>query len=420
MRIQGIGRWPVWRAIVVGCGSLALVVPSLTGTLRGAPREPVRAVRPQSSKPKPLPLTKDEKELLDATVDKALAYLAGHHNSDGSFQTAPIARPAVTSLCVMAFLSRGYLPGDGKYADNINAAIDYVLQFQDAESGAITPLAGDTGVGRRNLGLWNRAAAYTHGICGTMLADVYPYTGRLQYRREMAETEAAQTDLRRHEQVEKAVRKALTFTHNHQMLPKTVFGEQGGWRYIETSMRNDSDLSVTAWMIMFLHSSQKSGFRVPASWMKGGLKFVHHTFSKKQHGFVYVLAETNRHCTRATVGGGILCLLLGGEEVSQPVKEGVDYIFKHPFEPYGRSWEPGDRYHYSAFYCSQAMGLLGGPVFRDFYPGLLRILSEHQHADGSWDAEQFHEESSYGEVYTTALAVLSLSPPYQMLETYKR
>ena len=71
MRIQGIGRRPVWRAFVIGCGSLAVLVSLPLGTLRGAPREPVRAVRPQSGKPKPLPLTKEEKQLLDATVDKA-------------------------------------------------------------------------------------------------------------------------------------------------------------------------------------------------------------------------------------------------------------------------------------------------------------------------------------------------------------
>jgi hypothetical protein len=50
----------------------------------------------------------------------------------------------------------------------------------------------------------------------------------------------------------------------------------------------------------------------------------------------------------------------------------------------------------------------------------LRVLSENQHTDGSWDPEKFHGEAEYGEVYTTALAVLALSPPYQMLETYKR
>jgi hypothetical protein len=407
------GRRQIWRTVAVGFGLLS-VVEFGRGSLSAAAREPVWAVRPQSGRPKPLPLTDDERHQLDAMVDRALAFLASHQNSDGSFQTVAIARPAVTSLCVMAFLSRGYRPGEGRYAANIESAIDYVLQFQDAESGAITPLVE----GRH--GFWNRAAAYTHGICGTMLADVFPYTGRLQYRRGVGETDAAQVDRRRHEQLDKAVRKALSFTRSQQALPKQVFGEQGGWRYLEVSMRNDSDLSVTAWMIMFLHSAQKSGFRVPESWMKSGLRFVHHTFSKKQHGFAYVLSETNRHCTRATVGGGILCLLLGGEQASPQIKEAVDWIFKHPFEPYNRSWEPGDRYHYSAFYCSQAMGLIGGPVFRDFYPGLLRVLSENQHSDGSWDAEQFHEESTYGEVYTTALAVLALSPPYQMLETYKR
>jgi Prenyltransferase and squalene oxidase repeat len=409
------GRRLLWRSIAVVFALAGVRLDSGPGGLYAAPREPVRALRPQSGRVEPLPLEKEDRKQLDETVDKALAYLAYHQNSDGSFQTEPIARPAVTSLCVMAFLSRGYRPGEGKYAANIEAAIDYVLQFQDPESGAITPLIQG---GRR--GLWNRAAAYTHGICGTMLADVFPFTGRLQYSRDAGETEAAQADARRHQQIEKAVRKALTFTRSQQVLPKQNSSEQGGWRYIEVSMRNDSDLSVTAWMIMFLHSSKKSGFRVPDSWIKGGLKFVHRTFSKKQHGFVYVLSETDRHCTRATVGGGILCLLLGGEQISPQIKEAVDWIFKHPFEPYNRSWEPGDRYHYSAFYCSQAMGLLGGPVFKDFYPGLLRVLSEHQHADGSWDAEQFHEEKSYGEIYSTALAVLALSPPYQKLETYKR
>lgn len=408
------GRRQFWRAVGVVFGLLSGLLSIGSGNLCAAGREPVEAQRPQSKTPKPLPLEKDERKELDGVVDRALTYLAYHQNSDGSFQTIPIARPAVTSLCVMAFLSRGYHPGDGQYASNIEKAIDYVLQFQDPETGAITPEVA----GRH--GFWNRAAAYTHGICSTMLADVYPFTGHLQYRRGEGESEGAQLDQRRHQLIEKAVRKSLSFTRSQQSLPKQVFGEQGGWRYIEVSMRNDSDLSVTAWMIMFLHSAKKSGFQVPDSWMKGGLKFVHHTFSKKLHGFAYVLSETNRHCTRATVGGGVLCLLLGGEQMSPQIKEAVSYIFKHPFDPYNSSWEPGDRYHYSAFYCSQAMGLIGGPSFRDFYPGLLRVFAEHQHSDGSWDAEQFHDESSYGEVYTTALAVLALSPPYQKLETYKR
>jgi hypothetical protein len=312
----------------------------------------------------------------------------------------------------MAFLSRGYHPGEGQYASNIEAAIDFVLQFQDVESGAITPQMG----GRR--GFWDRAAIYTHGICSTMLADCFPVTGRLQYR-QGGDPDAAQRDQERHAAIDKAVRKCLQFTRNHQMEAKRNGSDQGGWRYIGM-MQDTSDLSVTAWEVMFLHSAKKAGFQVPESWVKAALKYVHRTFSKKLHGFVYVLSEQNRHCTRATVGGGILCLLLSGEQMSPQIKEAVGWIFKHPFDPYNTSWEPGDRYHYSAFYCSQAMGLIGGPAFKDFYPRLLRVLSQHQHTDGSWDPELYRDENTYGEVYTTALAILALSPPYQKLETYKR
>jgi hypothetical protein len=409
---RGVGRRLGWRAAVL-LGLIGGLSCSGHTRLWAAPREPVEAQRPQPKSALPLPVSKEDRQELDAVVDRGLSYLAAHQNADGSFQTIPIGRPAVTSLCVMAFLSRGHHPGEGQYASNIEAAIDYVLQFQDPESGAITPQMGGRGH------FWNRAAAYTHGICSTMLADCFPLTGRLQYR-QGGDPDAAQRDQERHAAIDRAVRKSLQFTRNHQMQPKQNGSDQGGWRYIDVSMSNDSDLSVTAWMVMFLHSAKKSGFTVPESWVKSAVKYVHRTFSKKQHGFVYVLSEQNRHCTRATVGGGILCLILSGEPMSPQIKEAVGWIFKHPFDPYNASWEPGDRYHYSAFYCGQAMGLIGGPSFKDFYPGLLRVLSQHQHSDGSWDPERFQNEYSYGEVYTTALAILALSPPYQKLETYKR
>jgi hypothetical protein len=378
-------------------------------------REPVWAMRPQPKEEPRLPLTKEERTQLDNAVDRGLAYLAAHQDGDGSFETVAVARPAVTALCVMAFFSRGHKPGEGPYGANIDRAIDYVLSFQDSDSGAITPLTATT----RGF-FWSRASIYTHGICSTMLADAYPMTGHVQFQRGREESPEAKLDRRRHERIEHAVRKALSFTHTEQQKPKAIFGEQGGWRYVDSEMPNQSDLSVTAWMVMFLHSARQSGFKVSDKWFKSALRFVHHTFSKKQHGFVYVLSDKHRHCTRATVGGGILCLLLGGESISQQVKEAAAWISAHPFEPYNQSFRPGDRYHYSAFYCSQAMGLLGGQEFRDFYPGLLHVLALNQHTDGSWEAESFAGDSEYGEVYSTALAILALSPPYEMLRTYQR
>jgi hypothetical protein len=447
-----------------------LVVALTAGVIRVSAeedqREPVRAERPQMPKrerERRLAISLEQRERLDTTVDKALEYLASRQNSDGSFQTVGLARPAVTALCVMAFFSRGHKPGEGRYGAVIERGIDYVLDCQDLETGAIaSPVDDGGGGGGRGIGM--RAVNYTHGICGMMLADAYPLTGRRQHqpysadsgplilernkaeqsqsdrakserakakeakksrarkssRRERPADDLAKADLKRHERIEKAVKKALAYTRREQNRAKSVLGEQGGWRYSMPMGGNDSDLSVTAWQIMFLHSAMKSGFKVPDLWIKGGLKFVHHTYSKKLHGFVYVLSDGPRHCTRATVGGGILCILLGGEPITQDVRDAAEWVAYQTFEPYNISLDMHDRYHYSAFYCSQAMGVLGGEYFYAFYPRLLRVLSENQHPDGSWDPEAVRSDTIFGEVYTTALAVLALSPPYENLKTYER
>src|SRR5271163_4283382 len=48
---------------------------------------------------------------LEKSVDRALAWIASQQQPDGSFPTMATGQPAVTSLCVMAFLSRGHQPG---------------------------------------------------------------------------------------------------------------------------------------------------------------------------------------------------------------------------------------------------------------------------------------------------------------------
>jgi hypothetical protein len=83
------------------------------------------------------------------------------------------------------------------------------------------------------------------------------------------------------------------------------------------------------------------------------------------------------------------------------------------------SYESSSAIHYSAFYCSQAMFQLGGEHWHRFFPPFLKTLSEAQNNDGSWDRESVRD-MKYGTVYTTALAVLALATPYQLLPIYQR
>src|SRR5881394_3006172 len=67
---------------------------------------------------------------VEKSVDRGLAWLASQQGADGSFPTLPQGQPAVTSFCVMAFLSRGHQPGVGPYGERLNRAIDFVLSCQ--------------------------------------------------------------------------------------------------------------------------------------------------------------------------------------------------------------------------------------------------------------------------------------------------
>ena len=60
----------------------------------------------------------------------ALLWLASQQDADGSFPTIPNGQPGVTSLCMMAFMAHGHVPGDGRYGERLERATDYVLTCQ--------------------------------------------------------------------------------------------------------------------------------------------------------------------------------------------------------------------------------------------------------------------------------------------------
>ncbi len=346
-------------------------------------------------------LTPGEWSRLDRAVDRGVAFISRNQARDGSFLTAYDGQPGVTSLCVLAFLARGHQPGKGPYGALIDRAIDYVLDIQDPNVGSLFPDRFSGGRPPRSF-----SGNYSHGISGVMLAEVY-----------------GMTDARRHERIRDAITRALRYTRSQQLRPKANPDENGGWRYVHVQRGNDADLSITAWQLMFLRSARNAEFNVPEEWIKEAMGYVHRSFDVNERGFVYALSGDERYCSRGMVGAGIVCLELGGEHRSETAREAGNWILRHSFEPYNNSWHPDDRYHYSAFYCSQAMFQLGGEDWRRFFPGLLRVLAAAQHPDGSWDPETaggYKGDGKYGNVYTSALAVLSLSTPYQLLPIYQR
>ena len=75
-------------------------------------------------------LTTQEWKEVDQSIEKALVWLLEQQEPDGSFPTLEHGEPGVTSLCMMAFLSQGHLPGEGKYSEQLQLSLDYIVSCQ--------------------------------------------------------------------------------------------------------------------------------------------------------------------------------------------------------------------------------------------------------------------------------------------------
>ena len=382
----------------------------LLGLLLAAPAEGVRADdagKPAHAASGALPakaladaLPPEKWRQVENSVDRALAWIASRQNADGSFPTAAIGQPAVTSFCILAFLSRGHQPGIGPYGAPLNRAIDFVLECQmpDGLFSYQTPEAQHVDQHA------SHAATYNHAIAGLMLGEVYGHvTGQ------------------RAKKARRAIKKALQYARDLQVRPKDQI-DKGGWRYLRHFDATDSDLSVTAWQLMFLRSARNAEFAVPQAWVDEAMDFVHRCWNPEQGVFTYGRTVDGGYfnMSRGLVGAGILSLSLGGQHQTPMAQAAGEWLLAHPYKEFGGRVGVGDRYFYSTYYCSQAAMQLGGRYWAGIYPPLMESLLSAQSPDGSWPPEPSGWDTAFGNVYTTSMAVLSLTPPYQLLPVYQR
>ncbi len=385
---------PALRIVAVCC-FLALLMPTRAEAQSAGKSDTTVAVSPDRFNSRPL-LTESQWQRLDTAVDRALLFIARNQSVDGSFPTHVSGQPGVTSLCVMALLSRGHIPNEGPYGKQLSRAIEYVLETQAPDGTLMLQRVAQT-KGAHFEGNYN------HSISGLMLGEVYGMSPTSQQER-----------------IRLAMEQALQLTRQQQLLPKRNPAERGGWRYMRRFGVTDADLSVTAWQLMFLRSARNAEFDVPQEWIDEALVYVRGSVDPVGKGFFYGLEGEDRYCTQAIAGAGIVSLALSGEHNTDLAKGAGDWILRNPLARYNRNRLGEDRYHYNIFYASQATFQLGGEYWFQYFPNLLDVLVENQNSDGSWQAESNGNDSRYGNLYSSALAVLALTPPYQILPIYQR
>jgi hypothetical protein len=63
---------------------------------------------------------------------------------------------------------------------------------------------------------------------------------------------------------------------------------------------------------------------------------------------------------------------------------------------------------------------LGGKYWEQFYPPAVEAVLANQQPDGSWPVDSQYHDAPYGKTYSTALAVIMLGAPNQLLPIYQR
>jgi hypothetical protein len=225
--------------------------------------------------------------------------------------------------------------------------------------------------------------------------------------------------------MEAVTEKSLAATLEMQRWPNDPPADRGGWRYLNRAADGwDSDLSITGWNLMFLRSARNAGFDVRKEPIEQAVRYIQRCYSQRYGAFQYLSADDD-HRSRAMAGAGILAMAHAGFHRSPEAQKTGDWILQHGFDQYNvavlfTSVWPHDRYHYAVLNCCQGMYQLGGRYWEEFFPRVVNTLLTNQQADGSWSADSHWHDGTFGNAYTTALVVISLGAPNQLLPIFQR
>jgi hypothetical protein len=380
----------------------------ITGVLVAGPTQGLHA---QQTAPTPADvLTAEQWSRTDAAVERGLAWLAAQQQPDGSFPSLEMGQPGVTGLAILAFMSHGHVPGSGPYGDALTRAADYVAGCQK-QNGLIALTAPDEPTISRNVEhVAGVTAVYNHGIGSLVMSEVYGMSGS--------------TGSARDHQV---IVRALEATLLMQRWPKDLAKDRGGWRYIDGYDDHDSDLSITGWHLMFLRSARNAGFAVPEKSITEAVAYVRRCFDQQYGVFEYIGQDARDDRSRAMAGAGILALAHAGFHGAAESTQSGDWILANDFVDYNAIWSrqgpnstAHDRYHYSLFNCCQGMYQLGGRHWEEFFPPTVETLLANQQSDGSWPVDSHNFDAQFGNAYSTALVLMTLGAPNQLLPIFQR
>lgn len=306
-------------------------------------------------------------------VRKGLLWLSTRQSPNGSFSSGqyPVA---VTSLATLAFMADGNVPGRGRYAEQVDKGLKYLLDCaQRNKSGFIT----EPGTMQSRM--------HGHGFATLALVEAF---GMTHNTLPIETGELKLTIDRAIERIERAQTKL------------------GGWGY-EPQPTSD-EASVTICCVQALRAARNAGFTVDKKVVEKGIQYIKKC-KNKDGSYRYSLSMGVSNSSFALTAGAVASLAFLGEYDCEEYRAGVEYMNR--FRP--PRVRDGGHYFYENFYAVLAMYYAGGKDWAEWYPPLRDEIVKLQKADGSWHMELSAE-------YCTAFGCLMLEVPFRYLPIYQR
>ncbi|MGL4943194.1 MAG: prenyltransferase/squalene oxidase repeat-containing protein [Thermoguttaceae bacterium] len=310
---------------------------------------------------------------VDRVVERGLDWLAARQSSRGGWDTQQEMYPtAMTGLAGVALLMEGSTPVHGKYAPQIRAAVDFLLD-RSRSSG----LVGDDRDDRYTYG---------HGFALLFLSQVL----------------GEEDDTQRRDEIVDVITRGVDFCGKAQT-------RAGGWGYVSAKDGRDFDEgSTTITQVQALRGARNAGIAVPKEIIDSAVGYIHRcAINGGSGGIAY-----NIH------GGGgrppisaaaIACLFNAGEYDDAFVPALLKYCDEHLF-----STQDNGHWHYAQYYFSQVKYREGGEAWENYKAKIFPVLISQAQSDGAWN------QSSFGSVYTTSIALTILQLDRATLPIYQR
>lgn len=309
----------------------------------------------------------------DEAVRRGVHFLVRSQARNGSWSSLRQDYPStMTAMAGLALMAAGNTPHEGPHADSVERAVQYLLR--SAQPSGLIAVPNQ-----------ERQPMYGHGFAMLFLSQAYG----------METNRARQQELRR------VLERAIALTVRAQ-------SRDGGWYYTPDAQNDEGSVTVT--QIQALRACRDAGLHVPREVIDRACEYI--AKCQNRDGGISYSLRSRGHSLPAITAAAVATMYSAGE-YEHPVSQGA-LAFTLRVLQGSRGLRSGGHEYYTRLYVGQTMWVSSPENWNRYFPSDRDFLLNNQLPNGSWN------DNMTGEIFSTAVAILTLQLPYELVPVYQR